>query len=127
MSQSVYNGKMRSDAVFKEMVLKLEQTLKLDSGEKRGKVQLRFDAGFGTDANINYALWRGYKVLGKIYATKRVKKLAHSVEKWEAVPTSKGVLGREAGWVSTPHRYVGKRCKLRSEPKSKMGVLAMRC
>ena len=105
VSQSVYNGKMRSDAVFKEMVGKLEQTMQLDSGEKRGQIQLRFDAGFGTDANINYALWRGYEVLGKMYAWKRVKKLANTVERWESVPTSRGVLGRDAGWVSPPHRY----------------------
>ena len=105
VSHALYSGTPRSDAVFKTMVGKLETTLHLDTREKRGGVQLCFDAGFGTDANLNYALWRGYQVLGKMYAWQRAKKLAKSVETWVAVPTRKGIPGREAGWVSKPHRY----------------------
>ena len=105
VSHALYSGTTRSDAVFKTMVGKLETTLHLDTREKRGRVQLRFDAGFGTDANLNYALWRGYQVVGKMYAWQRAKKLAKSVETWAAVPTRKGIPGREAGWVSKPHRY----------------------
>ena len=105
ISQVLYAGKTRSNIVFKTMVGKLETALSLDTSEKRGPVQLRFDAGFGTDANINYALWRGYQILGKMYAWKRVKKLAESVKAWEPVPAEKGTPGREAGWVTQPHRY----------------------
>ena len=106
--QSVHEGKTRSAAVFKPTVLKLERAMGLDTRAKRGQVQLRFDAGFGTDANFNYALWRGYEVLGKMYSWRRVLKLTKSVEKWECVATRKGVGGREAGWVSKPHRYARK-------------------
>ena len=105
VSQSLWTGKTRSDGVFKTMVGKLEAVLHLDTAEKRQRVQLRFDAGFGTDANINYALWRGYQALGKMYSGRRAKKLAQSVETWEPVPANKGKPGREAGWVSKPHRY----------------------
>ena len=106
--QSVYEGKTRSNAVFKDKVRHLERVMVLDTRAKRGRVQLRFDAGFGTDATFNYALWRGYEVLGKMYSWRRVLKLAKSVETWESVPTRKGVGGREAGWVSKPHRYCRK-------------------
>ena len=105
LSHALYTGKTRSDAVFKTMVGKLETMPGLDTREQRGRVQLRFDAGFGTDANINYALWRGYQVLGKMYAWRRVKKLARAVQTWEPVPAGNGACGREAGWVSKPHRY----------------------
>ena len=104
-TQALYPGKTNSDAVFKPMLGKLETVLRLETVEKRSRVRLRFDAGFGTDANINYALWRGYQLLGKMYNSRRVQKLAATVEDWVSVPTARGVEGREAGWVQQPHRY----------------------
>ena len=104
-SNQLYPGDTRSGKVFKTMLGKLETVLTLDRVEKRNRVWLRFDAGFGTDANINYALWRGYQILGKMYASRRVHKLVATVEDWVSVPTRKGVRGREAGWVKQPHRY----------------------
>ena len=87
------------------MLSKLETVLTLDTVEKRSRVRLRFDAGFGTDANINYALWRGYLLIGKMYNTRRIQKLVATVEAWVSLPTCKGIKGREAGWVKQPHRY----------------------
>ena len=104
-SNQLYPGDTRSDAVFKTMLGKLETVLTLDTTEKRSRVRLRFDAGFGTDANINYALWRGYQLIGKMYTSRRIQKLVATVEDWVSVPTRKGVRGREAGWVKQPHRY----------------------
>lgn len=101
----LYPGNTRSDAVFKPMLGKLETALSLDTPEKRSQVRLRFDAGFGTDANINYALWRGYHLIGKMYTSRRIQKLVATVETWVSVPTRKGICGREAGWVKQPHRY----------------------
>ena len=40
-----------------------------------------------------------------MYTSRRVQKLARTVETWESVPTQKGIKGREAGWVKHPHRY----------------------
>lgn len=105
LCNELYAGDTRSDKVFKKMIGKLETALALDTPEKRCEVHLRFDAGFGTDANINYALWRGYQVLGKMYTSRRIQKLVASVETWVSVPTRKGICGREAGWVKHPHRY----------------------
>lgn len=104
-SNQLYPGATRSDTVFKEMLGKLETVLGLDTVEKRRCVRLRFDAGFGTDANINYALWRGYDLIGKMYTSRRIQKLVATVEEWVSVPTRKGIKGREAGWVKHPHRY----------------------
>lgn len=104
-SNQLYPGGTRSDTVFKEMIGKLETVLTLDTAEKRSQVWLRFDAGFGTDANINYALWRGYHFIGKMYTSRRIQKLVATVEDWVSVPTRKGIKGREAGWVKQPHRY----------------------
>ena len=104
-TQALYPGKTNSDAVFKPMLSKLETVLTLDTPEKRSRVRLRFDAGFGTDANINYALWRGYHLIGKMYNSRRIQKLVATVETWESLPTRKGINGREAGWLKQPHRY----------------------
>ena len=79
-TQELYPGKTNSDAVFKPMLGKLEDVLTLDIVEKRNRVRIRFDAGFGTDANINYALWRGYQILGKMSNSRRIQKLAGTVE-----------------------------------------------
>ena len=105
LCNQLYTGDTRSDAVFKEMLGKLETVLTLDTASKRNRVRLRFDAGFGTDANINYALWRGYQLIGKMYTSRRIQKLSATVEAWVSVPTRKGIRGREAGWVKQPHRY----------------------
>ena len=105
-TQEIFSNQLAtSDAVFKTMLGKLETVLTLDTTEKRSRVRLRFDAGFGTDANINYALWRGYQLIGKMYTSRRIQKLVATVEDWVSVPTRKGVRGREAGWVKQPHRY----------------------
>ncbi len=105
VSQSLYTGNTSSKAVFKEMVAKMETTLKLDTNAKRQQIQLRLDAGFGTDANINFALWRNYSILVKIYSWKRATALAKSVQKWVAVPSCANKTARQAGWVTKPHRY----------------------
>ena len=73
-SNQLYPGDTRSDAVFKKMLGKLETVLTLDRVEKRSRVRLRFDAGFGRDANINYALWRGFQLIGKMYTSRRIQK-----------------------------------------------------
>ena len=64
------------------------------------------------------ALWRGYSLLGKLYTSRRIQKLAQTVETWESVPTQKGIKGREAGWVKQPHRFEANRAS-RSENTEK--------
>ena len=105
VTQSLYTGNTPARSVLKEMVDKMEVTLKLDTQAKRRQIQLRLDAGFGTDANINFALWRDYQILVKVYSWKRANALAQSVDKWTAVPSGADNAHREAGWVTKPHRY----------------------
>ena len=106
---SLYPGNTTSCSPFKAIVTKMEQVLHLDSKEKRQHIRLRLDGGFGTDENVNFALWRGYQLLAKMRSGKRAKKLAKSVCEWVDVPSPDNA-SRQAGWVSTPHRY-GQRTK----------------
>ena len=91
----------------------LVETHRLETKEQRHYIRLRIDGGFGTDENINYALWRGYEVLAKIYSGNRAKALARSVAEWVDVPTQTQQANnqpatRQAGWVASPHCYARK-------------------
>lgn len=103
--EGLYPGNRLSFEVCKPMILKLEAALGLDTPRKRRRICLRMDAGFGTDENINYALWRSYHLLAKVYSAKRAAKLARSVTSWEEVPSCDGHGFRQAGLVERPHRY----------------------
>jgi len=105
VTQSLYPGNTVSCAVFKEMIDKMEDALELASQQRRQLIKLRLDAGFGTDDNLNFALWRDYQILVKIYSSQRANKLAQSVKEWGDVPSEAKKTQRQAGWVPTPHRY----------------------
>jgi hypothetical protein len=81
-----------------------QQLLKL-SDTRRRQTLLRWDAGFGTDRNINWMLSQQYQILGKMVSSKRVHKLAKSVTEWVKTASTSG---REYGIISTPHRYARK-------------------
>ena len=82
VAESLYPGNRLSCKVFKDMVNKMEQSLSLDNKAQRSLIRLRLDGGFGTDENINFALWRGYQLLVKMFSGKRAKVLASSVQEW---------------------------------------------
>jgi hypothetical protein len=105
ISESLYPGNKISCKAFKPMVEKMERVLQLADKSQRELIRLRLDAGFGTDENINYALWRGYHLLVKIYSGKRAKKLADSVKEWVDISPSSDNNSRQAGWITQPHRY----------------------
>jgi hypothetical protein len=110
--------------VFKEMVAKMELALRLETKEQRQGIRLRLDGGFGTDENINFALWRGYSVLAKMYSGKRARKLAQSVTQWVDVKSATPDGPRQAGWVTTPKRYGRKTRQIairKTNPKKKDG------
>ena len=77
ITQQLYSGSTKSLTVFKEMVYQMEQALGLTTTAQRQRIRLRLDAGFGTDENINFALWRGYQILVKVFALWRGE--AHSL------------------------------------------------
>jgi hypothetical protein len=91
----------------------MEQVIGLDTKEKRKLVRLRLDAGFGTDENLNYALFRGYQVLAKMFSGNRARVLAQSVQQWVDAPTQtqkskEQPATRQVGWVEKSHRYMRK-------------------
>jgi Transposase DDE domain group 1 len=63
-------------------VAAVERVLGLTPAQRRRTV-LRLDGGFGTDANLNWALWHGYHVLAKGYSGKRANAFARVVACWE--------------------------------------------
>jgi len=108
VAESLYPGNRTSCKVFKDMVEKMEHTLSLDTKSQRKLIRLRLDGGFGTDENINFALWRSYQLLVKMFSGNRAKVLARSVQEWVDISPGSGNIPRQAGWVSKPHRYGGK-------------------
>ena len=124
VTESLYPGYTLSCSVFKETVTKMEQILPLESKAQRSSIRLRLDAGFGTDENINFALWRGYHLLAKIYSGKRATKLAKSVCEWVDVPSKANNTPRQAGWVTTPHRYCRKTKQVAIRTPKKKGGYA---
>jgi hypothetical protein len=124
VAESLYPGNKLSLEVFKEMVAKMELALRLETKEQRQSVRLRLDGGFGTDDNINFALWRGYGVLAKMFSGKRARKLAQSVIEWVDVKSETPDGPRQAGWVTSQKRYARKTRQLairKPNPKKKDG------
>jgi hypothetical protein len=68
----IYPGDRPACEWFKPAVQALEAQWPW-SAEKRQQVIVRTDAGLGTDANINYALWRQFQVLMKGFSGKRTQ------------------------------------------------------
>lgn len=121
VAESLYPGNMTSCMVFKAMVKKMEQHLSLNTRAQRKVIRLRLDGGFGTDENINYALWRGYHLLAKVYSWKRANALARSVHEWVDISPGPDNRSRQAGWVSQPHRYGRKTKQLAIRMSKKKG------
>ena len=107
IAEELYPGNRLSCQVFGEMLAEMEEILSLDTQEKRQGIYLRLDGGFGTDKNINHALWKGYQLLAKMFSGNRAKVLAQSVIQWVDTDAD-GEGSRQAGWVTNPHRYGNK-------------------
>jgi hypothetical protein len=69
--------------------------------ERRQRVVLRLDGGFGTTEVRNWLLSRGYQVVAKISHSGRVRKLRQVLGPWQ--PTSSP--GRAIAAVLRPHRF----------------------
>jgi len=69
--------------------------------ERRQRIVLRLDGGFGTTEILNWLLSRGYQVVAKISHSGRVYKLRQCLGPWQ--PTSSP--GREIAAVLHPHRF----------------------
>jgi Transposase DDE domain group 1 len=96
----VYPGNQPSQACLYPAVAAVERLLGLLPAQRRRTV-LRLDGGFGTDANLNWALWHGDQVLAKGYSGKRANAFARAVPQWEELRTG-------ARWIAPapmPLRY----------------------
>jgi len=69
--------------------------------ERRQRIVLRLDGGFGTTAILTWLLSRGSQVVAKISHSGRVRKLRQALGPWQ--PTSSP--GREIAAVLKPHRF----------------------
>lgn len=69
----------------------LEQLLKVADRHQRRQILIRLDAGFGSDANINWLLHRGYHVLSKGYSSKRAVAFARQVRHWQQLDRGKWI------------------------------------
>jgi hypothetical protein len=69
--------------------------------ERRQRIVLRLDGGFGTTGVLNWLLSRGYQVVSKISYSGWVRKLRQVLGPWQ--PTSSP--GREITAVVHPHRF----------------------
>lgn len=99
--EKLYSGAIQLEKSFPELVENAEQVLALDE-PRRKRTLLRMDGGGGTDADINWAVNRGYFLMGKVKNWQRTRKLAATVEVWQALPK---LAEHQVGWVGTPHAY----------------------
>lgn len=123
VTESLYSGNTVSwdNGVFKSMIAKMEQKLCLHIKAQRSLIRLRLDGGFGTDKNINYALWHSYHLLVKMRCSKRARKLSKSVVQWIDIPRDSENNPRQAGWVTNPHRYGKKTRQIAIKKETKKG------
>lgn len=99
----LFPGNIKGFQVFKQTVKQVEFLLGLEDCT-RPHLLWRLDGGFGTDENINWALWRNYQLLVKGFSGKRAAKLATTVKEWKAAPSQEDT-GREVGKILIPIRY----------------------
>jgi hypothetical protein len=81
----LYPGNTLSEQVLQEAVWRLETALQL-SPRQRQQTCLRLDGGFGTDANLNWLLKRGYGLIAKTKAGRRAGAWGRRVQDWQELP-----------------------------------------
>src|SRR5215471_11990273 len=96
---SLLRGKASAVPALKAALSALETRLGW-TRERRQRIVLRLDGGFGTTAVVNWLLSWGYHVVTKISHSGRVRKLRQAIGPWQ--PTSSP--GREIAAVLQPHR-----------------------
>jgi hypothetical protein len=78
LASYLYPGRTRAFTTVKATMSDLEDRLHL-SRSQRQRTIVRSDAGIGTDANINWLLWRGYHVVVKGFSHTRAAAQARLV------------------------------------------------
>ena len=68
---------------------------------RRGRVEIRLDSGWGSEAMITWLLARGYQVTGKFKSSSRVRKLVRGITVWQDTSSP----GREVACIPDPVRF----------------------
>ena len=100
LHETLLRGKASAVPALKTALSELETRLGW-TRERRQRIVLRLDGGFGTTEVLNWLLSRGYQVVAKISHSGRVRKLRQALGPWQ--PTSSP--GREVATVLCPHRF----------------------
>jgi hypothetical protein len=100
LHETLLRGKASAVPALKTALNEMETRLGW-TRERRQRIVLRLDGGFGTTAVRNWLLSRGYQVVAKISHQGRVQKLRRALGPWQ--PTSSP--GREIAAVLHPHRF----------------------
>lgn len=101
VNEKLYPGSVQLEKNLPDLIKMAENLLDL-AENRRKKTILRFDAGGGTDANINFFLERDYFGITKIKNWQRTNKLVKTVTSWQSIPQ---LPDHECGWVGQPHDY----------------------
>jgi hypothetical protein len=96
--ERLYPGTVQLERSLQELMETAEEVLE----PEEHRTIVRVDGGGGRDADVNWLLTRGYKIIIKVKNWQRSKKLTQSVLVWHPDPK---VPGREVGWVNDPHEY----------------------
>ncbi len=86
----LYPGNKTSKKCLHPTVRDVERLLKLTKDQRKRTI-FRTDGGFGTDANINWILRRGYQILTKGYSGKRANAFAKMITHWDEVSSGKWI------------------------------------
>ena len=100
LPETLLRGKASAVSALKTALSELETRLGW-TRERRQRIVLRLDGGFGTTAILTWLLSRGSQVVAKISHSGRVRKLRQALGPWQ--PTSSP--GREIAAVLKPHRF----------------------
>jgi hypothetical protein len=100
LHETLLRGKASAVPALKAALGELETRLGW-TRERRQRIVLRLDGGFGTTEVLNWLLSRGYQGVAKISHSGRVRKLRQALGPWQ--PTSSP--GREIAAVCRPHRF----------------------
>jgi hypothetical protein len=79
LASLLYAGNQHQTTMLKPSVTAAQASLSLEHSQRRRTI-IRSDAGLGTDANVNWILWRDYEVLMKGFSGRRAAKMASNLD-----------------------------------------------
>jgi hypothetical protein len=100
LHETLLRGKAAGGPALKAALSEIETQLGW-TRERRQRIVLRLDGGFGTTATLNWLLSRGSQVVAQISNSSRVRTLRQQLDPWQ--PTSSP--GREIATVLHPQRF----------------------